>query len=344
MQIGQEVHYVKEGWKTDKTLTNTLGLLESILPPPPPCDHANTVPDFTSIAIPADNKEWKDGPKIIRSLKKAYSLTASHSMLIPSADRDEMMSFLNRGPTNPDPAQWFKIPCSTTAAPTTTPTHTSDPTTVVSTTGGTTIEHVDEPPLFGVFGEVFESQPVTLSEHNREYQPIGVARARSASIVSSRAATGKTCRCGSFHHLRTNHRRCPLNPRNRRPIIPQDNQPVRRRRRVLLSTQPPMTSSTDTESTPPTENTSTDTTDTDTDTETDDEIPLELLLQRRKVRVGRKIAKEFDDTIYLGHISGLPKSGGKYYEIVYDDGDSETMKEIHVLKSILLYQKHRKNK
>ena len=84
--------------------------------------------------------------------------------------------------------------------------------------------------------------------------------------------------------------------------------------------------------------------DTDTDTGTEDDVPLEVISHKRSIRVGKRIAKQFDGTLYLGRIIGIPKLGERYYEISYDDGDSETMTEIQVLKSISLYHKTRKNK
>ena len=145
--------------------------------------------------------------------------------------------------------------------------------------------------------------------------------------ASVRAATGKTCRCGSIHHSRTNHRRCPLNPRNRRPTTQNDEPPISRRRTTI--TESVVESSTDTSTPPPS--------DTDTDSETEDDLPLSVISHQRNIRVGKRIAKEFDGEIFLGSIIGLPKLGERYYEISYDDGDCETMTKIEVLKSISLY-------
>ena len=69
-----------------------------------------------------------------------------------------------------------------------------------------------------VFDEVF-----VVSQHNREYQPIDITRARSDETTVIRAVTDKTCRCDSIHHSRTNHRRCPLNPRNKRSAAQHDS-------------------------------------------------------------------------------------------------------------------------
>ena len=72
---------------------------------------------------------------------------------------------------------------------------------------------------FGSFQSVFGTTevPPVLSTHNPEYEPIGVARAQAAARAMRRSATGKRCKCGSIHHSRTNHRRCPLrNVRRRR--------------------------------------------------------------------------------------------------------------------------------
>ena len=325
-------------------------------PPPPPCDHGNTIPAFTSVPSPAANNQWRDGVKVIRSLKKAYDMQATHARLIPMNDRQEMLTFLNRGPTSPPPPNWFKFPSqhstmavpsaatvpSTAAVPSTAsvPSAAAVPSTATTinsdamTTTTTVLSSISE-----VFDEVFGSEPSIVSQHNREYQPIGITRARAAETAAIRSVTGKTCRCGSIHHLRTNHRRCPLNPRNRRPTTENNlsSEPPIRRRRVTI-TQPVVESSTDTSS--PQSND----TDTDTDSSSSDDCLLSDMLQEKNIHVGAKIAKYFDDSIYFGRIHSLPKHGEKYYEIVYDDGDTETMTNTQVLKSLSLFERYHKNK
>ena len=71
--------------------------------------------------------------------------------------------------------------------------------------------------FMGMFDDVFGTTATVVSDHNTRYQPIGMTRATASATAAARATAGKTCRCGSIHHLRTNHRRCPLNPRNRKP-------------------------------------------------------------------------------------------------------------------------------
>ena len=247
-------------------------------PPPPPCDHGNTIPAFTSVPRPADYIPWRDGPKVIRSLKKAYSMQATHARLIPMVDRQEMLTFLNRGPTSPPPPKWFKFPTQdsrivsrASAVPRAVTTHPES--TIINSD---TMSSISE-----VFEEVFASGPSIVSRHNREYQPIGITRARAAEKAAVRAATGKTCRCGSIYHSRTNHRRCPLNPRNRRPTTQNDEPPVSRRCTTI--TEPVVESSTDTSTPPPS--------DTDTDSETEDDLPLSVISHQRDIRVGKRISK-----------------------------------------------------
>ena len=67
-----------------------------------------------------------------------------------------------------------------------------------------------------LFDEVFGSETFNVSEHNRRCQPIDAARVSAVERAVTRSVIGKTCRSGSVHHLRTNHRRCPLNPRVRK--------------------------------------------------------------------------------------------------------------------------------
>ena len=60
------------------------------------------------------------------------------------------------------------------------------------------------------------------------------------------------------------------------------------------------------------------------------------------VRVGLKIMKKFDDRLYVGEITELPKTGESYYRVKYKDGDSETMRITEVLKCVDLFIKNNK--
>lgn len=317
-------------------------------PPPPPSDHANTCPGFTATATPAPNKQWKDGPKVTRSLKKAYDPRAPHARLIPTADRAEMLTFLANGPPDKPPPQWFQFSEQRTDS---TPTPTPTPTTGATNTQFST---TDMTSVLDTFTNVFDqSHAPVVSEHNRHYQPIGVARAQAAVNARARSVTGKRCRCGSIHHSRTNHRRCPLNRRNQnlitQPVTPQPTptpEPPRTRARPTRSDSPTTPTDTDSPTPTPTPTPQSDTEpesdhNTDTDSDTDDDIPVGLL-QYRPISVGRKVAKYFGDDCYFGRVTGLPKEGEKYFEIEYDDGDKETMKEIEVMRSISLYEEQQK--
>ena len=81
--------------------------------------------------------------------------------------------------------------------------------------------------------------------------------------------------------------------------------------------------------------------DNDTD---NDCIPLSHLEQERNIRVGVPVAKEFDGELYFGVVHALPKSGEKYYEIKYNDGDQETMSHREVLKHLHVYDEYLKCK
>ena len=85
----------------------------------------------------------------------------------------------------------------------------------------------------------------------------------------------------------------------------------------------------------------TDSSDTGTDIE---DCPLSHLAQERNIRVGVSIAKYFADELYFGYIHALPKSGEKYYEIVYNDGDKETMTLTQVLRAMYIYDHYQKTK
>ena len=67
-----------------------------------------------------------------------------------------------------------------------------------------------------------------------------VAAAGAAAVAHPPAVAGRPvqpfrprpqCKCGSFTHKRTNHRDCPLNPRNRRRSLSPDDRNRRRNRR-----------------------------------------------------------------------------------------------------------------
>ena len=92
-------------------------------------------------------------------------------------------------------------------------------------------------------------------------------------------------------------------------------------------------------------NTGTGTDSSDTGTDTDD-CPLSHVVQEKEknIHVGVSIAKYFDDELYFGHIHALPKSGEKHYEIVYNDGDEETMTHTQVLKALHTYYHYQKTK
>ena len=331
-------------------------------PPPAPVDHANSCPDFTSMLAPvAVNKQWKDATKVTRSLKKAYSPHSHHARLIPEVDRREMMSFLQNGPPDLPPPHWFRLAdqrsnMSRHATSAVTPSITTITTT--ETTPPTTTTTSNTTSILDVFDNVFASQTAVVSEHNMQYQPIGVARVRSATTACVRAQTGKRCRCWSIHHSRTNHKRCPLNPRNRNLIttpVPQpDSDSPTQRKRVR---KPVTQSESDTNDTGSSDddntgtgtdssddhNTGTGTDSSDTGTDTDD-CPLSHVAQEKNIHVGVSIAKYFDDELYFGHIHALPKSGEKYYEIVYNDGDEETMTHTQVLRALHTYYHYQKTK
>ena len=68
-----------------------------------------------------------------------------------------------------------------------------------------------------------------------------------------------------------------------------------------------------------------------------------MLNRARSVRVGSKLCKNFGGKLYVGEITELPnKSGEIYYSVVYEDGDSETMKYAEVTKCIALFVKNNK--
>ena len=312
-------------------------------PPPPPVDHGHTCPEFDSKPTARVNHPWKNGDKVIRSLRKAYDPLARHAKLIPDVDRVEMLEFLSNGPGDVEPPGWFKF---LDRQPIRFDVHSSSTTTNRENRIETAASDGNES-VWSTFDNVFGSDTPVVSDHNIRYEPIGVSRSRAAATAATRSTTGKRCRCGSVHHLRTNHRRCPLNPRNRPPpprspdSTSSDAPPITRNRRTRSHSSSSHTN-TDSDSDSPydplDENTM-------SDSESSSDILLDTISNRvKQVRVGSKIAKFFGlpKQLYIGEVVELPTPPDTYYSVVYGDGDSETMKLDEVLECIDLFNEHKK--
>ena len=79
--------------------------------------------------------------------------------------------------------------------------------------------------------------------------------------------------------------------------------------------------------------------------DTEDDMFLSSLSKRIKsVRVGSKLAKKFGrgSELFIGKITELPRLGERYYSVVYEDGDSETMLISEVLTCIDLFNERNK--
>ena len=77
--------------------------------------------------------------------------------------------------------------------------------------------------------------------------------------------------------------------------------------------------------------------------ESDDDLTLSPVKSMvHSVRVGSKIMKKFSGRLFVGAITELPRSGERFYRVVYEDGDSETMRVTEVLKCIKLFVKNNK--
>ena len=183
----------------------------------------------------------------MRGLKKAYDPLATHAKLIPESDREEMLTFLQNGPASCSPPEWFKF---LNRSPVASDIESPRPTQSDTTTGNDGRQ--DNDIFMGMFDDVFGTTATVVSDHNTRYQPIGMARATASVTAAARATAGKTCRCGSIHHLRTNHRRCPLNPRNHKPQLTTSDSstspPSKRIRRTTQTSQSHHSLDTDTDS------------------------------------------------------------------------------------------------
>ena len=77
--------------------------------------------------------------------------------------------------------------------------------------------------------------------------------------------------------------------------------------------------------------------------DSDDDRVLSSVSKRvHGVRVGSKIMKKFNDRMFVGEITELPRTGERYYRVKYEDGDGETMKISEVLQCIDLFIKNNK--
>ena len=77
--------------------------------------------------------------------------------------------------------------------------------------------------------------------------------------------------------------------------------------------------------------------------ESDDDLTLSSVKSMvHSVRVGSKIMKKFNDRLFVGTITELPRSGERYYRVDYEDGDSEAMIVSEVLKCVKLFIKNNK--
>ena len=156
-----------------------------MLPNPAP-PHAEIQPR-TQPPSTAPSKRWKGlSNKLIPGLIKFYLRRFVHPVHIPERDKFEILSFCQDGPSPHIPPQWINWDNGHVAAAL------PDPT--------------PAPP------------PLPLPKKRKAWKPFMAGGGKKR-----RRRVAKKCRCGSSTHKTTRSKKCPLNPRNRRPLIPTED-------------------------------------------------------------------------------------------------------------------------
>ena len=213
-----------------------------------------------------------------------------------------------------------------------------------------------DPPAFPVF---VRHRTTAATRTTTAAATTAAARAPAAARPVAPFRPRPQCKCGSFTHKRTNHRDCPLNPRNRRRrrsrstsrtrSTRRDRNRRRNRRRQDRSrsrgrdrspdsatftpppTSPPCESTTPQSTPQPTPQSPPPTpTSTSLNSGGDDVVDADL--------IGVKVRKQFGSEWFDGEVISVSEPG--IFKVKYEDSDSEELDKFEVFKFELNYEQH----